>query len=275
MKILNEFYGFDKPVPVRYLLWLKNICMFNLGESTRYAGTPVIELITERLPVSIFFGIMTTLILYSVSIPLGIIKAIKHRTAIDNITSIIIFAGYSIPNFALGMLLLIFLSVKWEIFPIGGFVSMNFEDLSFWEKTGDLFHHAVLPLFCYTLGSFAAMTMLMKNSLLENMSADYVKTALAKGVTRRRAIFVHAFRNSLIPIATSFGNNIALFMTGSFLIEKVFNINGMGLFGFDSIVSRDFPSVMGLLVITSLLMLIGNLLSDMCVAAVDPRVRFK
>ncbi|MBN1901775.1 ABC transporter permease subunit [Candidatus Sumerlaeota bacterium] len=274
MLILKQYYGFDKPVLIRYLSWLKNLATFNLGDSFRYT-VPVMSLIKSRLPVSIFYGVLTTILTYVICIPLGILKAIKHRTTIDNLSSILIFIGYAIPGFALGALLLVLFAVKKSWFPLGGFVSENFASFSFWAKMKDIFHHAVLPIICYMIGSFAVMTMLMKNSLMENMASDYVKTALAKGLSWKRAVFVHAFRNSLIPLATSFGNNISLILTGSVLIERVFNIKGIGLLVYESIVARDYPVVLGMIVIGSLLLLVGNLLSDLCVAFVDPRVRFE
>ena len=161
-----------------------------------------------------------------------------------------------------------------ELFPLGGFVSNEFEDLSAWQQMLDVLYHAVLPLAAYTAGSFAVMTFMMKNSLMDNLAADYVRTAIAKGLSFKEAVRRHALRNSLIPIATSFGNNISLILSGSFLIEKIFNINGIGLLGFESLVERDYPVVMGILVISALLFLIGNILSDICVALVDPRVKF-
>jgi len=167
------------------------------------------------------------------------------------------------------------LASKFEVFPLGGFTSENFEELSLFGKVFDVFHHAVLPITAYIAGSFAFMTMLMKNSLMDNLASDYVRLAMAKGVEFKSAVLKHAMRNSLIPIATSFGNNISLIISGSFLIERIFNINGFGLLGYESLVERDYPIVMGILVISSLLYLIGNILSDICVALVDPRVQFK
>lgn len=272
--ILKQYYGFDKPILIRYFNWLKNLVKFDLGDSFRYT-IPVASLIKSRFPVSVFYGILTTIFTYIICIPLGMLKAIKHRTAIDNLTSILIFIGYAIPGFALGALLLVLFAVKRNWFPLGGFVSENFSSLSFLGRLRDVVHHAVLPLVCYLIGSFAVMTMLMKNSLMENMASDYVKTALAKGLSWKRAVFVHAMRNSLIPLATSFGNNISLILTGSVLIERVFNIKGIGLLVYESIVARDYPVVLGMIVIGSLLLLVGNLLSDLCVAFVDPRVRFE
>jgi len=274
IEILNQYYGFDKPVLVRYIRWLGNLLKLNLGDSFRYT-VPVLKLIASRFPVSIFYGVITTILTYLICIPLGIVKAIKHRTIIDNFTSVLIFIGYAIPGFALGALLLVLFAVKKNWFPLGGFCGEDFASLSFWGKVADIAHHGVLPLVCYLVGSFAVMTMLMKNSLMENMAADYVKTALSKGLSWKRAVFVHAFRNSLIPLATSFGNNISLVLTGSVLIERIFNIKGVGLLVYESIVARDYPVVLGMIVIGSLLLLVGNLLSDLCVAFVDPRVRFE
>jgi microcin C transport system permease protein len=209
-----------------------------------------------------------------VCIPLGIVKALKHKTRLDNATSILIFLGYSIPGYALGAVLLALFAVQNDWFPLAGFESQGFSELSFFDKILDRVHHTALPVICYAIHLFAFMTILTKNSLMENMSADYVKTALAKGLTWPRAVFGHALRNSLIPIATSFGNNISLILTGSLLIERVFGIPGMGLLFFEAITARDYPIVMGYIFVSSALMLIGNLLSDLCVAGVDPRVRF-
>jgi len=170
---------------------------------------------------------------------------------------------------------LVLFASYWEIFPLGGLVSDDFEDLALTGKILDIAWHTVLPLIAYVIGSFTVMTLLMKNTLMDNLASDYVRTAIAKGLPFRKAVFRHALRNSLIPIATSFGNNISIILSGSFLIETVFNINGMGLLGYESVVERDYPVVMGILVISSLLFMIGNILSDICVAIVDPRVKFE
>lgn len=270
---LKAYYGFDKPVVVSYFEWLGKVLVLDLGRSTRYSD-PVWETIRDRLPVSIFYGVWTLIIVYGVCIPLGIFKAIWHKSAFDNLTSAVVFAGYAIPSYVVAIFLLTAFAANLEWFPLGGFVSDDFADFTTMEKIADLFDHAALPLIAYVMGSFAFSTMLMKNSLMDNLAAEYVRTAVAKGMDFRRAIFGHAFRNSLIPIATSFGNNISLIITGSFLIEKIFNIDGFGLLGFESLVERDYPVVMGILVISAVLFLIGNILSDICVAIVDPRVKF-
>jgi microcin C transport system permease protein len=274
LESLRKYYGFDDPVPLRYAKYLGKLVHGDLGISFRYS-MPVIELIGQRLPVSIYYGAVTTFLAYLVCIPLGIIKAVRHKAPFDHISSVVIFGGYAIPGFALGAVLLALFAVRFDWFPLGGFVSEGFSALTVWGKVKDLVWHSTLPLICYLVGSFAFMTMLMKNSLMENMSADYVKTALAKGLTWRRAVFVHALRNSLIPLATSFGKIVLLILTGSLLIERVFNIQGIGLLFFEAIQARDYPVVLGLTVISAGLLLVGNLLSDLCVACVDPRVRFR
>jgi microcin C transport system permease protein len=170
--------------------------------------------------------------------------------------------------------LLLYFSVRLEWFPMGGFVSLQFDDLSLWGKVKDLASHSALPLICYMMGSFALVTLLLKNHLMDNLASDYVRTAIAKGVSFRKSVTGHALRNSLIPIATTFGQNITLLVSGSFLIETIFDINGFGLLGLTSIVDRDYPVVMGVVFLASVLLLIGNILSDILVALVDPRIRF-
>lgn len=271
---LKEFYQLDKSIVPAYFDWIGKVFQFNLGTSTRFQD-PVTTLIVERLPISLFYGVITLIITYGVCIPLGIAKAIRHNTALDHISSILVFIGYAIPSYVLAALLLAIFSYKLDWFPMGGFVSDDFSDKGLWAQVGDVFQHAVLPLIAYVLGSFAMLTMLMKNSLMENLSEDYMKTAVAKGLSFRQAVFRHALRNSLIPIATGFGGIISFVLTGSFLIESIFNIDGIGLLGYESLVKRDYPVVMGILVISSLLYLIGNIISDICVALVDPRVKFE
>jgi microcin C transport system permease protein len=271
---LREYYGFDKPLPVAYATWLWQTVQLDLGQSFRY-NAPVLQVIAERLPVSVYYGLVTTFFVFAICIPLGIVKAIKHRTIVDNLTSVLIFIGYAVPGFALGAVLVNVLAVQFQIFPLGGFQSPGAEALPPMAKFMDIVWHSVLPLTAYLVGAFAITTMLMKNSLMENMSADYVRTALAKGLNWRRAVFVHALRNSLIPLATSIGGLLGIFLTGSVLIERVFDIQGVGLLAFEAIQARDFPVVMGFLVISSLVLMLGNLISDLAVAFVDPRVRFE
>lgn len=270
---LKVYYGFDKPILISYVDWLKKVVSFDLGNSTRY-NSPVWEIIRERLPISCFYGLTTLILTYLICIPLGISKAIRHGSHFDHISSAVVFIGYALPGYVVGIALLTAFASQWEWFPLGGFISDEFDDFTLWEKIVDIGYHAVLPLIAYMSGSFAVTTFMMKNSLMDNLSADYVRTAIAKGRDYKQAITHHALRNSLIPIATSFGGNISFILAGSFLIETIFNIDGFGLLGYESVLQRDYPVVMGILVISSVLFLLGNILSDICVALVDPRVRF-
>lgn len=271
---LKEFYGLDKPFFPAYILWLGNVIRGDLGTSYRYQE-PVTSMIFARMPISLYYGIMTTIITYVVCIPLGILKALQHKRLSDNLSSILIFAGYAIPGYALGAIMVVYLGARWEWFPMGGFTGPMYEFKGFFGKVGDILYHSVLPMTCYLISSFALMTMLMKNHLMDNLSADYVRTAVSKGMPFRDAVRKHALRNSMIPIATTLGSIATIFVTGSFLIEYIFDIDGIGLLGFTSIQDRDYPVVLGILVLYTFLILIGNILSDICVALVDPRVKFK
>jgi microcin C transport system permease protein len=271
---LREYYGFDKPILVSYYDWVSKVIRGDLGSSYRY-NEPVWDVIQDRFPVSLYYGLVTLVLTYTVCIPLGVLKAIKHKTLVDNVSSILIFVGYAIPGYALGSLLLLYFSVRLEWFPMGGFISYSFEEKDALGKTLDVINHSVLPLICYLVGSFALVTLLLKNHLLDNLAADYIRTAIAKGVPFRKAVTKHAMRNSLIPIATTFGQNITLLVSGSFLIETIFDIDGFGLLGLTAILDRDYPVVMGVILLASFLLLIGNIISDFLVALVDPRIRFQ
>jgi len=263
-----------RPVAELFMTEYEGVLQGNFGQSTRY-GEPVLRVISERLPVSSYFGILTFVITYLVCIPLGVFKAVRHNTMPDDLTSILIFIGYAVPGYALGSLLLLFFSIKLDWLPMGGLGSDGFDDLSLWGQFKDLFAHTFQPLCCYLVGGFAFVTMLMKNHLMDNLSADYVRTAMAKGVSFKNAVRKHALRNSLVPLATNVGHQVTLFVTGSFLIETIFDIDGFGLLGFNSVIDRDYPVVMGVLTLSASLMLLGNILSDALVALVDPRVRFE
>jgi microcin C transport system permease protein len=275
VEILKKRLHLDKPIPVAYLYWLKDVVQLELGES-RLHSREVSELIWEKMPVSLSFGLSGFFLSYLVCIPLGIRKAIHLGESFDMWTSVLIFFVYSIPVFALAMLLLyVFASGEvFSWFPLGHEVSDYYEDLSFWGKTWDRLHHMFLPVVCYVSGSFALLTLLMKNSLLEQISKEYIRTAVAKGVLFREAVFRHAFRNSLIPIATGFGSNLSLIFAGSLFIELVFNIDGMGYLSFEAVKERDTDLMMGLLLTQSLIGLIGKILSDFCYVWIDPRINF-
>jgi microcin C transport system permease protein len=273
---MKKFYGFDKPPHIRYLNWLWNLVHLDLGRSYIYQD-PVWDVIKRRFPVSVFIGLTSFVLSYLVCVPLGVWKAIKHGSKFDFASSFVVFLGYSIPGWALGTVLLVLLGGGsfWNVFPLGGFRPSNWEYLGFFDKITQQIYYMFLPVCCYMIAEFATLTILTKNSLMENLGQDYVRTAFAKGIDERRVIFVHALRNSLIPIATGLGNAISLVLAGSFLIERVFNIDGMGYLGYTSILQRDYPVALGILVVSSLLLLIGNILSDVIYVIVDPRIRFR
>ncbi|PJZ66782.1 ABC transporter permease subunit [Leptospira wolffii] len=274
--LLKKKLHLDKPLIVSYFLWLSDVIVLDLGES-RLHSREVSELIAEKIPVSLTFGLSGFLLSYLICIPLGIRKAIQSGQTFDGVTSIVILIAYSIPVFALAMLLLyVFASGEvFSVFPLGHEISDEYESLGFFERILDRLEHMFLPVVCYVSGSFAVLTLLMKNSLLDQISKDYVRTALSKGLTFKESIYKHAFRNSLIPIATGFGSNISLVLAGSLIIELVFSIDGIGLLSFQAVTERDTDLMMGLLLIQSLLSLIGNILSDLCYVLIDPRINFE
>ncbi|MEM9398914.1 MAG: ABC transporter permease subunit [Verrucomicrobiota bacterium] len=271
---IKKYFGFDKPAHERYFVWLGNLLTGDWGRSYVY-HKPVLEVILSKMPISLFFGLTSFILAYSISIPLGVIKTLKHNTAFDTWSSSIIFAGYVIPGFALGILLIIFFGggsyLDW--FPISGVVSDHFENLSPWGKTLDFLHHMCLPLLCFMIGEFAFLTMLTKNSLLEENRKDYMRTALAKGLSTNVATWKHALRNAMIPLATGMGEIFTIMFAGSLLIERVFDIDGMGLLFYNSIVGRDYNVVLGLIVLISLFTMLGRLFSDILYVIIDPRIR--
>ena len=245
----------------------------DLGLSYKY-NEPVVRMMMDRLPVSLYFGILGAFISYVVSIPLGVYKALKHRSLFDGLSSIAIFIGYAVPGFALGAVLLVYFGARLEWFPLYGLTSPDFSDMGIGGKIKDLAMHTVLPLSCYVISTFAITTMMMKNSLMENLSADYIRTAVSKGVSFRKAVWHHAFRNSFIPIASTLGNIVCAIVGGSILIERVFDIQGFGMLSFQALMDKDYSLIMGTLLLSSILIIIGNLVSDILVACLDPRINF-
>lgn len=276
LKEMKEFYGFDKPVMTRYFNWLGNLIKLDFGKSYVFAE-PVWDVIASKFKISIYFGLISYILTYLICVPLGVVKAVKNGSKFDFISSFLVFLGYSTPGWAFGALMLIAFGggSLWSFFPLGGFRSDDFESLNFIQQVFDQLHHTVLPVTAFVIGNFATLTILTKNSVIENLSQDYIKTAFAKGLPEKRVIYLHALRNSMIPIATGLGSFLGLILAGSILIEKVFNIQGMGMLAYNSIINRDYPVTMGILVISSFLMLIGNIISDMIYAWADPRIRFK
>ncbi len=272
---LNKQYGFDRPLHERYLKWLGNIITLDFGESFTYEE-PVIDVITSKCPVSLQFGIASLILSYLVSIPLGIYKALKHGSLMDTSSSFLLFVAYSIPPFMLAILFIVFLAGGsfFDLFPIGGVYSDQYDELSLMGKIIDRLHHFVLPLFCYTVGSFTSLTLLMKNSLLEEVKKDYVRTARAKGLPERLVYLKHALRNALIPVVTGLGGFLMVFFAGSLLLETIFQLDGIGLLSYKSVLARDYNVIMGLVFLQSVLFLIGNVLSDIAYVLVDPRIDY-
>ncbi|MBN1355942.1 ABC transporter permease subunit [bacterium] len=259
----------------RYGIWLKNILTLDFGQSFTY-DQPVIDVIISKMPVSIQFGVISFFATYLVCIPLGIAKAVRDGSAFDYGTSILLFLMWSIPGFMLAILLIVFFGGGsfFSLIPIGGLYSDNYFDLGLWEKILDRIHHFIAPLICYMIAEFTTLTLLMKNSIIEEISKDYCRTARAKGLDSRTVVLKHALRNALIPIATGIGGFLGIFFTGSMLLEMIFNLDGMGLLGYTSVLSRDFNVIMGDLVIISLITLFGNILSDFIYTVIDPRIDF-
>lgn len=271
---IKAYFGFDKPLIQRYFIWLWKLIHFDLGNSFAY-GEPAWNVISSRFPVSLFFGLSSFLISYLVCIPLGLAKAVKNGSKFDSISSALIFSGYVIPGYALGILLIIFLAGGsfLNMFPLGGLTGDNFEYLSFGAKIIDLAHHLVLPFFCYVVAEFAFLTLLMKNSVLEELGKDYMRTALAKGLSFKTALFRHALRNALLPLATRMSEIFTLMFAGALLIEKVFDIDGMGLLYYNAMVHRDYNVVLGIIVLSSFLAMLGRLFSDLLYGFIDPRIK--
>lgn len=273
---LREYYGFDKPFLERFWVLITNYLSFNLGESYFHHQT-VSELIIDKLPVSISLGLWSFIIIYSVCIPLGIKKAVRHGTKFDITTSSIILIGYSIPGFVLGIGLIVLLGGGsfLDIFPTRGIVSDNWSELSWFDKIFDYLWHMTLPIICTVIGSFAVMTMLTKNSFIEEINKQYVLTAKSKGLSENEILYKHIFKNALIPILTGFpAQFISAFFTGSILIETIFSLDGIGLLSYESILQRDYPVVLGTLYLFTLLGLMAKLLTDISYVWVDPRIKF-
>lgn len=273
---IRALYGFDKPAPERFWEMLKRFIRFDLGTSYFYSQD-VWSLVKSKLPVSISLGLWTFFISYLVSIPLGIAKAVRHGSRFDLATSTLILAGYAIPGFVLGVALLVLFGGGsfWALFPLRGLTSDNWEQLSLGGRILDYLWHIALPVAASVIGSFAVTTMLTKNTFLEEIRKQYVMTARAKGLSERRILYKHVFRNALIPLVTGFPSAfIGAFFAGSLLIETLFSLDGLGLLSYESVMKRDYPVVMGTLYLFTLIGLLTKLIADLCYVLVDPRIQF-
>jgi len=273
---LREIYGFDKPPVQRFFTMMGNYLVFNFGSSYYYQQT-VVDLILSKMPVSMSLGFWSFIIVYGFCVPLGIMKAMRHGSTFDVFSSTVILVGYAIPGFVLGIALLVFFGGGsfWNIFPLRGLVSDNWSELAWGAKILDYMWHMVLPITASAFGSLAVMTMLTKNSFLEEIGKQYVLTARAKGLSENKVMYKHVFRNAIIPIITGFpGYFLAAFFTGSLLIETIFSLDGMGLLAYQSVLNRDYPIVLGTLYFFTILGLVARLLSDLSYVLVDPRIGF-
>ena len=274
---LKKLYGFDRPPLTRFLTMMRQYLVFDFGHSY-YHHRSVSELVVSKLPVSMSLGLWTFVIVYSVCIPLGIAKAVRDGSAFDVATSTLTLVGYAIPGFVLGIVLIVLFGGGsfFNLFPLRGLVSDNWHQLGLAGKILDYLWHMVLPITASTVGSLAVMTLLTKNSFLEEIRKQYVVTARAKGLEEGQVLYRHVFRNAIIPIITGFpGSFITAFFTGSLLIETIFSLDGMGLLAYESVMNRDYPVVLGTLYFFTIIGLVSRLLSDLSYVLVDPRISFE
>lgn len=277
IEAIEARFGFDRPLHERYFSMLWDYLRFDFGDSL-FRGGSVVDLIVERMPVSISIGLWSTLIIYLVSIPLGIRKAVKHSSAFDVWTSGVIFAANAIPSFLFAVLLIILFAggSYFDWFPLRGLTSSNWDELSLVGKIADYFWHMVLPVFAMVIGGFAGLTMLTKNSFLDEIHKQYVMTARAKGATEKRILYGHVFRNAMLIIIAGFPSAfVAIFFSGALLIETIFSLDGLGLLGFESTLQRDYPVMFSTLYVFTLLGLVMNIISDLTYTLVDPRIDFE
>lgn len=277
IKAIEKQFGFDKPLHERYFKMLKEYLVFELGESY-YQGRPVIDLVRERLPVSISLGLWSMLLVYAISIPMGIAKAVRDGSRFDAWTSGFIFVGYAVPSFLFAILLIVLFAggSYFDLFPLKGLTSNNFDELSPLGKVLDYFWHLALPVTALTIGGFATLTMLMKNSFLDEISKQYVLTAKAKGLNEKRILYGHVLRNAILIVVAGFpAALVGVLFTGVLLIEVIFSLDGLGLLGFEAILRRDYPIMFGTLFIFTFTGLIMTLIGDITYTLVDPRIDFE
>ena len=277
IKELEKQYGFDKPAWERFAILVKDYSTFNLGRSY-YRDAPVTKLIAEKLPVSMSLGLWMTLISYSISIPLGIAKAVRDGTRFDVWTSGLVIVGYSIPSFLFAILLLTLFGGGsfWALFPLRGLTSDGFPEMDWPHKVVDYLWHIALPVASLVMGSFATSTLLTKNSFLDEIRKAYVQTARMKGLSETQVLYGHVFRNAMLIVIAGFpGAFVGAFFTGSLLIERVFTLDGLGLLSYESLINRDYPVVLGTLYMFALVGLVVNLISDLTYTLIDPRIDFE
>ena len=271
---LHSLYGLDKPIHVQYWLWLSRIVRFDFGESFK-DGRLVIIKILERLPATLLLNVLSLLLIFFIALPIGILSAVRQDSFFDKGMTIFVFFGFSVPAFWLALLLMLLFGVFLGWLPISGMHSVNFPYFSFWGKLWDIIKHLILPVFVSAFGGLAYLSRYSRASMLEVLRQDYIRTARAKGVPEKRVIYKHALRNALIPIVTLLGLSLPGLIGGGFIFETIFAWPGMGRLGYQAIMSRDYPVIMGVGVIAALLTLLGNLIADITYAFIDPRIRYR
>jgi len=277
IKALEKQFGFDQPLHHRFITMMKNYLMFDFGESF-FRDRKVVDLVLDKMPVSISLGIWTTLLAYLISIPLGIAKAVRDGSRFDVWSSIVVIVGMAIPAFLFAVFLLVFFAggSYFDWFPLAGLTSENWDTLSWWKRVTDYLWHITLPVIAMTIGGFATLAMLTKNSFLDQINQQYVLTARAKGLSQTRVLYGHVFRNAMLIVIAGFpGAFVGILFTGSLLIEIIFSLDGLGLLGFEAAFKRDYPVMFGALFFFSLLGLVMNLIGDLMYTVVDPRIDFE
>lgn len=270
---LMSLYELDKPVHVQYVSWLKKLARGDLGTSFSSDHRPVADKILERLPITIAINLLSLIIIIVVAVPIGVLSAVHQDSLFDKVMSVIVFIGFAVPTFWLALLLMIFFGIQLGWLPISGLRSLNYEYLSGWGQLVDLARHLVLPVFISAFGGLAGLSRYMRANMLEVIRQDYILTARAKGLSERQVIYKHALRNALLPAITILGLSIPGLIGGSVIFETIFAIPGMGQLFYMSVMARDYPTVMGILLIGAVLTLVGNLIADVSYAAADPRIR--
>ena len=270
---LNEQFGLDKPLHVQYGNWLKRIARLDFGRSFGPDGRPVLQKIGERLPITLFLNIIEMLLILALAVPIGVLSATRQYSVFDKITTVFVFAGFATPDFWLALLLMILFGVQLGWLPISGLRDINWEYLSFWKQQWDFLKHLILPIMVATFGGLAGFSRYMRQSMLEVVRQEYVQTARAKGLSEQAVIGKHALRNALLPVVTILGLSLPGLIGGSVIVESIFAIPGMGQLMVQAVFSRDYPVIMGNLVIVSTLTLFANLLADISYGLVDPRIR--
>lgn len=270
---LRAYYGLDQPVHVQYLRWLGRMATLDFGESFSRDGRKVSEKIAERIPVTLAINVLSMLLIFAVAIPLGIYSAVRKDSWFDRISTVTVFAGFAVPTFWLALLLMILFGVRLGWLPISGLVSLEHDSLGMAGKAWDYARHLVLPVFVSAFGGVAGLSRYMRSNMLEVIRQDYIATARAKGLPERKVVFRHAMRNALLPFITILGLSIPGLLGGSVIFESIFAIPGLGQLFYQSVMSRDYPLIMGALVIGAFLTLAGNLLADVGYALADPRIR--